>query len=1719
FGAFAKPGASGGFGALSGYKPTFGSSGTAALGMSAKATSGPKGPSAFGVTGQPVFGSSAKLGAQQGSLSFASFGQAGASGGSSIFDAPAQGPSIFDSAGSGKGSTLSSQENPFLAARAAQQEKEKTQATATTTASAAANTGMFGSKAASANKPASVSFGSAAGFGGFGATKPALAPSAKDASSEKTTSAATSSPTITNSSTASPAIGTGHFGQKDRKDIGSMFGTGFSLGSSAKPAEPAEPALPASGLAFGNRTAAGLFGSVSKPAPADESAGVFDRKGVRTRDMAAGSGDVSGNSSGSEMHPTKRWDNKATPLTSPPQETSLKGTFGKPEPTATKSTAAVRQESEAIQKREAQNRREAQRRELEQKSQLLIDNQYAATCNAFDSELKSFYESVKRTKAAISQVRLARLPAIPIDETVQSLASTTARVEPLGIDDSGSWNDIANVLLAALHVSKDELKASRKMVSEQQSSGLKLEAKCEEITRILDSAASVIAEPNSTIDGGLNPLQRDYQYRLKNAFDLISNRVDDVKKVVQAEASHIEGAEAKLPKSLRAPTMDSVMRTLQNLAKTVHQKNGELDGLQSLVDQADSGLSSDQQPLHARSATPLLSSQPGSGSRLKQTLTGSPLRTASSGTPWTPKDNPFSTPAFGRRNRGFGLDAEDLVVGTQSAAKVPGGLDFAAQLSSLTLSPSLKPSQERSPANPHFPHTHVRELVPRSARNNRRASLVSDIKAGSVAHAAGEEDNATVTSAFSNSVAYIQACKQRSLVKDILTRPNRTASLIRTPRSSSSSSYQLGKGQGSAIPEPVPMPNLERYVKAFGELKISGTPSAPKFEEADDDYDKLSDIAPSEGSAVEPESAAESPTPVQPGFGGFAVPKLRDGEWKCSVCDLKNPSAAVKCTVCEAAKPGAQPTAQPAASAETAPSAPTPKGFQPTGGLSFGAANKGVASGFSLMSQGRPSLSFTSFFPPGASAETKPKAKETEAPAEPPAPAQSGFPGFNVPKLKDGEWKCSICDLKNPSTAAKCIVCDAPKPGAPSTPSTQSGPAPPFKAFQPTGGLSLSALNKDVAPRFSSASHGSPSLSFTSFVPPSTAATAEGAADTESAPCTTDKEEPVLSSTNAQAGVEVESGHQTAEEHDSDGYVHVDQPASDASERDEDGSSVVVSDAAEGDELANETGAAKCSAEAAAQDGNKASEAEEKELEDEPAPSLAAATLADDGSEPAKEQDDVPRDISKEDAPADTPAGSDVLPPTTASESTTDAVPGHAVSKSEEAEPKHVETVASDSVDESQAAATGILQSRGGFDADALADIVRGAAIEEVAASALSAIHTNAAEAGTADAHEPAEQSAHGSNAVGADQQAPETGSENPSEDKPATSITTPESYEVLSRPESIVDAATSEHNNSSAALPHTFNVQHLHSTLNDLVLDTAEPECVPVEIPQTEPEAGPESGQDAGQDSNEEVESELESESEAETTATDVIESEQDNAPESEDEVEDESDHEAGSSEIDGSGHKAPAEREPVPAIVPAFATGLNFGASPAFAMQNRSSASSQVPDTKSYFKTGKLGSFGNSSSGVASFGSPTTTPTATSSGGLPNAFSSATAPAPVFGAKLDRPAFGVASMSSYGSNTQQPPTFTSQASGGFASFASKSSGFGARADASINPFAAYRGDSETKEPEQQVSFSSGFRSTLEKQAPATDASAGSKESRIDPIHQLVQENQDEDSDPYESD
>ncbi|KAJ2766670.1 hypothetical protein IWQ57_004270, partial [Coemansia nantahalensis] len=135
--------------------------------------------------------------------------------------------------------------------------------------------------------------------------------------------------------------------------------------------------------------------------------------------------------------------------------------------------------------------------------------------------------------------------------------------------------------------------------------------------------------------------------------------------------------------------------------------------------------------------------------------------------------------------------------------------------------------------------------------------------------------------------------------------------------------------------------------------------------------------------AAKPGPALPKPAAVPSIPNQLKAPAPASDEWTCEVCELQSPTAADKCTVCDAARPGA---------VQAAPAA---------------ACSTGTAAQM-------PSFAFT-----------------LDVSAKPPVPARwLHRRPTAAPAVDTAEWECGVCELKNPAPAPQCTICEAARPGA-----------------------------------------------------------------------------------------------------------------------------------------------------------------------------------------------------------------------------------------------------------------------------------------------------------------------------------------------------------------------------------------------------------------------------------------------------------------------------------------------------------------------------------------------------------------------------------------------------------------------------------------------------------------------------------------------------------------
>ncbi|KAJ1816092.1 E3 SUMO-protein ligase RanBP2, partial [Coemansia sp. RSA 2599] len=155
---------------------------------------------------------------------------------------------------------------------------------------------------------------------------------------------------------------------------------------------------------------------------------------------------------------------------------------------------------------------------------------------------------------------------------------------------------------------------------------------------------------------------------------------------------------------------------------------------------------------------------------------------------------------------------------------------------------------------------------------------------------------------------------------------------------------------------------------------------------------------------------------------GFKIPGLKDGEWKCGVCDITNPKNVNQCRACESPKPNSNPSSQPAPAKPSVTSSWADSGFKMPG-LKDGEWKCGVCD---ITNPRNVNQCRACESPKPA---PKPSAPQP-VPAQAPAASSWADSGFKMPGLKDGEWKCGVCDITNPKGVNQCRACESPKPSS-----------------------------------------------------------------------------------------------------------------------------------------------------------------------------------------------------------------------------------------------------------------------------------------------------------------------------------------------------------------------------------------------------------------------------------------------------------------------------------------------------------------------------------------------------------------------------------------------------------------------------------------------------------------------------------------------------------------
>lgn len=201
---------------------------------------------------------------------------------------------------------------------------------------------------------------------------------------------------------------------------------------------------------------------------------------------------------------------------------------------------------------------------------------------------------------------------------------------------------------------------------------------------------------------------------------------------------------------------------------------------------------------------------------------------------------------------------------------------------------------------------------------------------------------------------------------------------------------------------------------------------------------------------------------------------LKEGEWECTVCCVKNKPTDMQCVACQTANPNssAKPDIQAAGETKASPftfkfgtdsSKPSTTGSTFTG---FGAFGASIPTSFTFgTSTSKPADTATSAFGSGfgasfgkksgqwdcdtcstrneSSADSCVSCKALKATLKTAATAQMA-PAADAPSVspvgfgaqfskKPGQWDCDVCEVRNEASAVKCVACSTPNPATKST--------------------------------------------------------------------------------------------------------------------------------------------------------------------------------------------------------------------------------------------------------------------------------------------------------------------------------------------------------------------------------------------------------------------------------------------------------------------------------------------------------------------------------------------------------------------------------------------------------------------------------------------------------------------------------------------------------------
>ncbi|KAJ3591688.1 hypothetical protein NHX12_006820 [Muraenolepis orangiensis] len=165
---------------------------------------------------------------------------------------------------------------------------------------------------------------------------------------------------------------------------------------------------------------------------------------------------------------------------------------------------------------------------------------------------------------------------------------------------------------------------------------------------------------------------------------------------------------------------------------------------------------------------------------------------------------------------------------------------------------------------------------------------------------------------------------------------------------------------------------------------------------------------------------------------------LKEGEWDCSGCYVRNKSKDIKCIACQTKNPNSLSEPEEKTASDSKPPPGGPSSFSFKFGIDSSVSSSGTPfAGFGAFGSSVPPFSF------GTSSSTS---------------ADTGTSAFGAQiNTKPGQWHCDSCSVRNEFSSNSCVACKAPRTSAASVvpkPSEPEGPSAQMAAAQTTKPLS-----------------------------------------------------------------------------------------------------------------------------------------------------------------------------------------------------------------------------------------------------------------------------------------------------------------------------------------------------------------------------------------------------------------------------------------------------------------------------------------------------------------------------------------------------------------------------------------------------------------------------------------------------------------------------------------